>query len=83
MSKKRKKQMRRPSSAMCERCGQVARTSVPLPITGASFAHKLGTIGLPRVYENVTKPVGAEIAFKLAIEAGIIDEDGNLTPEYQ
>jgi hypothetical protein len=83
MSKKRKKQMRRPSSAMCERCGQVARTSVPLPITGASFAHKLGTIGLPRVYENVMKPVDADVAIQLAIEAGIIDKDGNLMPDYQ
>lgn len=82
MSKKRnaKKGGRR---AACRRSEKSARLAVKLP-EPCEFAHKLGTLGLPQVYENVIRRLDdVQTAILLAQRAGIIDEFGNLTPEYQ
>ncbi len=81
MSKKRNgKKATRVAASACERCGCVARASV-MPKSIPNYDHKLGTIGLPS--EDDLRPVGPAMAFQLAKLAGIVDEDGNLMPDYQ
>ncbi|TXD85850.1 hypothetical protein FUT87_14960 [Mitsuaria sp. TWR114] len=82
MSKKRngKKGGRRVAYRRSEKSARIA-VKLPEPCT---FAHKLGTLGLPQACENVIRRVeDVQIAIQLAQQAGIIDEFGNLTPEYQ
>jgi hypothetical protein len=84
MSKKSNGKSAKPAKrkSLCERCGHLARASVKVT-EPPSWAHKAGTIGLPRKGEPPHRPMTPQEAFECAKEAGIIDDDGNLMPRYQ